>query len=444
MVVASSNNGAVENVTRELPNVAKIADRFRNDTNDLKLLATQLLNLSIASDDGDTDAEANQQMIEAWGLISAVLGSKKNRNAFVNTLRATVEVDKPEPNRPNRKRRVLAPYNVFKLLEDARQRTNWNRARKEFRKALDEVRKLKDEIAAAEEDAMRIDRLRQTAAAAEEEVVRLEARLAQIGIERSKLDAALRMGAYAAMELENLRVARPGFFARLFNASSFQRWQEDWLAAMKKIREANLEERQKELIRLQSEEARINIRILEPRRECEAALGQADIAEKRRASAGGPAYVGFRDLRMRADAERQHVLPHSNDALQEARAVAFLKGMQIHLAFVTSTDGIYERNLKRALEMIDGKPELGPILDEAGPHLWETLFLIVPVISTTFASFSRTFRHLGAASIGWLFVDEAGQAVPQHAIGSLYRSRRALILGDPFQIEPVIMMDKSR
>lgn len=143
------------------------------------------------------------------------------------------------------------------------------------------------------------------------------------------------------------------------------------------------------------------------------------------------------------DPDRQQVLPRSNDALQEARAVAFLKAMQVHLAFVTSTGGIYVRNLKRALEMIDGKPELGPILDEAAPHLWETLFLLVPVISTTFASFGRTFGSLGAASIGWLLVDEAGQAVPQHAVGSLYRSRRALIVGDPFQVEPVITMDKA-
>jgi hypothetical protein len=37
--------------------------------------------------------------------------------------------------------------------------------------------------------------------------------------------------------------------------------------------------------------------------------------------------------------------------------VAFLKAMQAHLAFATSADHLYERNLKRALDMIDGRLE---------------------------------------------------------------------------------------
>ena len=62
----------------------------------------------------------------------------------------------------------------------------------------------------------------------------------------------------------------------------------------------------------------------------------------------------------------------------------------------------------------------------------------MPVISTTFASvgtFLRDVKEQG--SIGTLIVDEAGQAQPQMAAGALYRSRRAVIVGDPKQVEPV-------
>ena len=53
------------------------------------------------------------------------------------------------------------------------------------------------------------------------------------------------------------------------------------------------------------------------------------------------------------------------------------------------------------------------------------------------------FSQMGTRTIPGLFVDEVGQAVPQAAAGAIWRSKRAVIVGDPFQIEPVVTVPEQ-
>ncbi|WP_195245443.1 AAA domain-containing protein [Clostridium celatum] len=75
-------------------------------------------------------------------------------------------------------------------------------------------------------------------------------------------------------------------------------------------------------------------------------------------------------------------------------------------------------------------------------HLLNTLFLVTPVISTTFASVGRFMRDVKEPeSLGLLIIDEAGQASPHMALGALWRCRKAIVVGDPKQVEPVVTSD---
>ncbi|BDR61184.1 DEAD/DEAH box helicase [Lactobacillus xylocopicola] len=74
---------------------------------------------------------------------------------------------------------------------------------------------------------------------------------------------------------------------------------------------------------------------------------------------------------------------------------------------------------------------------------WQWINFAIPVISTTFASFHRMFKNLPANSIANLFIDEAGQAVPQAVIGPLLKSKRVMAVGDPAQIKPVNTLDSK-
>lgn len=69
--------------------------------------------------------------------------------------------------------------------------------------------------------------------------------------------------------------------------------------------------------------------------------------------------------------------------------------------------------------------------------------MVVPVISSTFASFGKMCKYLGANSLGHLFIDEAGQALPQASVGAIFRSRHVMVAGDPAQIKPVLTLEPN-
>lgn len=74
---------------------------------------------------------------------------------------------------------------------------------------------------------------------------------------------------------------------------------------------------------------------------------------------------------------------------------------------------------------------------------WNWINMTIPVISSTFASFSNMFKNIGTEMLGYLFIDEAGQALPQASVGAIYRSKQVIVVGDPSQIKPVLTLDSN-
>ena len=87
------------------------------------------------------------------------------------------------------------------------------------------------------------------------------------------------------------------------------------------------------------------------------------------------------------------------------------------------------------LEPTDRKAAYGDLLN--------TLLLIIPVLSTTFASVQTFLEDVPPGALGLVIIDEAGQATPQSALGALWRTRRAVIVGDPLQVEPIVTVPKE-
>ena len=129
------------------------------------------------------------------------------------------------------------------------------------------------------------------------------------------------------------------------------------------------------------------------------------------------------------------------------REILFYRALKLHEAFILASVSCKE-NLKNLAVFWGEEKDNGKTIrmnntdiKSSIGSLFQTLFLLVPVISTTFASVGSFLKHVGPNEIGTLIVDEAGQAVPQMAVGALYRSQKAIIVGDPKQIEPVVTDD---
>ena len=134
---------------------------------------------------------------------------------------------------------------------------------------------------------------------------------------------------------------------------------------------------------------------------------------------------------------REKSAPWADAEFTAARTELFLAALALHRALILAETPTFRRNLSALMDILGGK---GRPSNAATLAAWQTFFLVVPVVSTTFASLDKLFGGLGRESLGWLFVDEAGQAPPQYAVGALWRAKRAVIVGDPLQLKPVVTL----
>jgi superfamily I DNA and/or RNA helicase len=133
-------------------------------------------------------------------------------------------------------------------------------------------------------------------------------------------------------------------------------------------------------------------------------------------------------------------VPWLDAEIHALREELFAASLDLHRAFIGAAAQRILHNLSALFDLSKDAGKGDPNRRALLPDLWSTLFMIVPVLSTTFASVDRMLDKLGPESIGWLLVDEAGQALPQAAVGAIMRSKRAIVVGDPIQIPPVVTL----
>ncbi len=442
IVLACATNAAAENVSAEIPLAEAIAPEWHGRVDYFTDIATGVL----SAKNGAGEAAPR----EAWALVAACLGSIMRCNAFASAFwfgqrggGANGDSDEGEQ------------LGLLRILKDhVSAPGDWEDAVAEFRSALDAVTAADEQREAA---ARLFGELGGARHEAEEHAAQLPA--AQTSLQRAR-DALDGLGqplsrcegeqALCLQALERHRAARPRLSEVLFSLGRIAReWRarDNELAERLSAAERSLADAQQSRSSgeraVEDSEKRVHHHEAAER----AAREQAAELEQQIAEFGAqwddlfPGSV-FPDERWALDSERSRRelrAPWLDEAWDTARTELFLAALRLHQAFVFATASKMRQSLRVAIDVMrDGS--LADIPADAALAAWQCLFIVVPVISTTFASVARLFRHLEREALGFLLIDEAGQSTPQNAAGAIWRSRYAVIVGDPLQLEPVVTL----
>lgn len=418
IVVASSNNGAVENISKELPlkkEVKGYADR---------------LGYFRTVSEGCVDPEH-------WGLIAAVMGSKKNQRKLIDAI---------WNKSPKARKQTL--YQSLRDTQQAPTQAQWQETVTSFRNKLQAVRREKQRLMEGMKEAAQWTDLPRMVEEADrhvlDELQELEKLIqgkqtflseTQAGNERQRM--ALEE---ARREQEQVLQSRPHWLSYWISREKRVSYQARLEAVASKIERLTQQVREHDEL-LQVHEQRLSVqrtKLKQVQGERERYAPLMEVCAELKGAYTDASFCHKINTR-----EAQENSPWYSEELKKLESELFVEAMKVNECFLLMANQTSDRNISGRIETTLDRffkfLKSGEDLNEQQIRaMWNTFWLVIPVVSSTFASIQRMFGNLGPGSIPWLFIDEAGQTVPQAAAGALWRCKRAVVVGDPFQIEPVV------
>lgn len=426
IVVASSNNGAVENISLEIPALKEFAAEWFDECEYFSDVATNLTR----------DPKKDFPGEPAWGLTAAKLGNSKNRSDFGERFWFD-EIS------------IQRELNSEKTSPEFSQE-QWQKAVADFRAAVADEKRLRDERAALHEQIIERVKLLEKLRALPQEKQILQAKLEQIETVKQNREDDLndlkRAEAELSQKKEKHDRERPWWFIiiPLFG----RRWREENSALAKDLAQQSdrISDAEYDLRKTRNNRAEIARKIDEIDKLHETVSRRIENINHNLKQAQirlGEHFLSLEEwFGKDAEEKRELSAPWSDEEWTTARTKVFAAALRLHKAFIYVNAASIKKNLNAFVDYLKGRVRLRETMRGAS-DVWATFHLVVPVVSTTFASFDKLFGNLKREEIGWLLIDEAGQAVPQAAVGAIWRSRRSIVVGDPLQLEPIVTMPRT-
>lgn len=422
MLVASNNNAAVENISVELPKAIGKDRTGRFATPEVRIEDTYF-----------SDVATKLLGEPAWGLISAKLGKRSNLAALKDRLWWSDDGV------------------TLKRYFDGQDAPDWELARQNFRTSAEVVFEAQKDIIYAQEllaeQGKATSELTDARKKNEEVQTELAHQQSRLSVEEqtlAHLEETLTLQHQNIVTLKSSLSFFKRLFWKLFSKSPLVReWKQTEQAAEDMVIQIT---RQRTACQKQAETVRI---AQVPCQLSEEALSQATQTLKNVNDNLAPYREKFGDNwaddafweNISENAESQSACPWTNAEYDKLREELFFQALMLNKAFILNSKQV-KQNLMRLFTLWDGKFSISDS-DRAYGDLLNTLLLVIPVVSTTFASVQTFLTGVKAEELGVLVIDEAGQATPQSALGAIWRTRKAIVVGDPLQVEPIVTIPEE-
>jgi len=418
MVIASSNNGAVENISKELPLKTEVQP-YDKEINYFGSVAEEAF--------GD----------DYWGVLSAVLGNSANRKEFVNSLWNKWKDGKPKE------------VGLRKYLKENKKLSldDWKSVVLEFQSKALEVDTEKNRLEKIKEEYHNLNKLRIQNNSCQEEVAEINKICKHFEQKFNKQAKSVNelkgLKKEALQELDSIQKSKPGFLTYWLNSKIRKTYKESYSETLisfnevsKKFKQENneLDIITEELENSKNKHQTINAKF-------QNLTATYNILSEKTQKAKEELKSNYADDQFWKNIETketQEACPWYSERLKTLQSELFIISLKVNEVFLLTANNfksLISSTLTGFFEYLKGNSTVEKKHIKA---MWDTFFMIVPIVSSTFASFQTMFKDIEKEELPWLFIDEAGQAVPQAAAGAIWRSQRVAIVGDPFQIEPVV------
>lgn len=454
IIVASSNNGAVKNIVDELPLISEIDESLVEDLKEIdyfKDISNSKISTKWVKENGKNieklESEKNSEE-KFWGLFSLEGGRKENMDYIITALKHVIE---------DLKTNYISDDNVYNEFEKKyKEALSYRDKRQKLSDKIFSVDRFEYELISKKSDfnknvEFRKNEFSNFVKEINVKLKKLSSNKNQLGQKVDELNKASSNISEDKKMIENsidvLKLQKPGLFQFSRKKSydeQMRKYSDELLQILDKERttKSMLDDFTQELKAIESQISYGN-KLVEDKKSQIVQATQKDDYEIKKLEAK---IRDLKDVSVNTDVnvldfslsydDLQMSNPWFDEEYRRIQSELFISALKVRKQF------LYEniKNIEAATRIWSKQQnylDKNIVIQQA----WNWINMVVPVISSTFASMGRMFSNIQANSLGHLFIDEAGQALPQASVGAIFRCKHVMAVGDPAQIKPVLTLD---